>query len=125
MDMPPMSTPPNWQHPQPTPPQEQNGWGRYVAATLANIQVRLHFLERSHDELKSSHHASDAHTTSPPSKDGWSDKKDFVKELGSVTKDLRTSLMWVAAIILLLGLIFKKIDPSQLPTLKSWLGTGA
>mgnify|MGYP000258098509 CR=1 FL=1 len=118
-----MSYPPDWQR-LPTPPPEQNGWGRYVAATLANLQARVWFLERSHDELKSSHHASDAPTTSPP-KDGWSDKKDFVKELGSVTKDLRTSLMWIAAIILLLGLIFKKIDPSQLPTLKSWLGTGA
>lgn len=112
-----MSMPPDWHH---APPTDQNGWGRYVAATLASHGVRLQFLEsRFSDLMQSSRPASNAPTTDEPSKKpALADYKDIVKEVA-------TSLKWLAAIILLLALIFKKLDPQHLPALKPLLGMSA
>lgn len=115
-----MSNLPGWRpgHSSPPPPPDTNGWGRYVAVTLEHILVRLHYIEeKQRDDQHLSHRASDAHTTKPPAT--WADMKD----IASALRELRTGLMWIAAIILLLGLIAKKLDLTQLPTLKHWLGT--
>lgn len=81
--------------------------------------VRVHYIERDLKETRDMISlASDAPTTKPPSdKDLWSERKDTAKEIG-------TGLKWLAAILLLVALIFKKIEPGQLPMLKSWFGIG-
>ncbi len=104
----------------PPPPPDHNGWGRYVAVTLEHILVRLHYIEQKQED-KSNHPVSDAHTTNQPAT--WADRRELAKDIASALKDIRTGLMWIAVIILLLGLIAKKLDLTQLQTLKSWLVT--
>lgn len=104
----------------PIPPPDTNGWGRWVTASIIHLSTTTHFLEKTQDR-HSDHIASGAPTTKPPAT--WSDKRELAKDIASIAKDVRTGLMWIAAIILLLGLIAKKLDLTQLPTLKSWLGT--
>lgn len=115
-----MSPPPptGWRPIPPPPPVDTNGWGRYVAATLEHVLVRLHYIEKHHDQCSLRLLASDAHTTKEPSdQDVWKERKEVAKEIG-------TGLKWLAAIVLLIGLILKRIEVSQLPMLKSWLGIG-
>lgn len=101
----------------PPPPNDQNGWGRYVAVTLEHILVRLHYIERRQED-EANRHASDAPTTKDST---WADRKDLARDIGAAIKDTKTALMWIAVIILLGGLILKKLDLTQLQTLKSWL----
>lgn len=121
-----MSNPHGWRpdHRSP-PPQNMNdteGWRRYVAVTLEHILVRLYYIERNHHKPDSpSPPASDAPTTKQPAT--WADRRELAKDIASGIKDIRTGLMWIAVIILLLGLIAKKLDLTQLQTLKSWLVT--
>lgn len=97
----------------PPPPTSTNGWGQYVALTLEDILSRLRHLEQ---RLPSISHASDAPTTKEPSRrEIWNERKETAREVG-------TALKWLAAIVLLVGLILKKIDGSQLQMLRSWLG---
>lgn len=121
-----MSNPPGWRPDQRSPPPQNfndtEGWRRYVAVTLEHILVRLHYIERDRNHpQQQSPPASDAPITKPPAT--WADRRELAKDVASIAKDVRTGLMWIAAIILLLGLIAKKLDLTQLPTLKSWLGT--
>ena len=111
-------------HSSPPPPPDTNGWGRYVAVTLEHILVRLHYIEeKQRDDQHLNLRASDAHTSRPPKDSTWAERRDLTRDIASIAKDVRTGLMWIAAIILLLGLIAKKLDLTQLPTLRSWLGT--
>lgn len=121
-----MSNLPGWRpgHSSPPPPPDTNGWGRYVAVTLEHILVRLHYIEeKQRDDQHLSHRASDAPTTKPPKDSTWSDRRDLAKDIASIAKDFRTGLMWIAVIVLLVGLIAKRIDLTQLQTLKFWLAT--
>ena len=93
-----------------------------MAVTLEHILVRLHYIEeKQRDDQHLSHRASDAHTTKPPKDSTWAERRELAKDVGSAIKDTKTALMWIAVIILLGGLILKKIDLTQLQTLKSWL----
>lgn len=106
----------------PPPPNDQNGWGRYVAVTLEHILVRLHYIERKQEE-DMNRHVSDAPTSKQPKDSTWAERRELAKDVGSAIKDIRTGLMWIAVIVLLVGLIAKKIDLTQLQTLRSWLVT--
>lgn len=119
-----MSTPPQWRPPDRSPmppPSDMNGWGRYVAATLEHILVRLHYLEQSHEELKS-HSAADAPVAptgkEPSSKDVWTERKETAKEVS-------VALRWLVGGILLLLLGFKKVEISEVLKLGKFFGVGA
>lgn len=125
-----MSNPPGWRPDQRSPPPQSlhdtEGWRRYVAVTLEHILVRLHYIEQNHNhDREQSRRASAAPTSSPPKEreSTWAERRDFAKELGPLIKDFRTGLMWIAVILLIAGLIAKRIDLTQLQTLKPWLGT--
>lgn len=109
-----------WRPPPPPPPVDTNGWGRYVAATLEHIMVRLYYIEKHHD-LCSNLRVSDAPISKPSKETTWAERRDLARDVASIAKDVRTGLMWIAVIVLLGGLIAKKIDLSQLQTLRSWL----
>lgn len=108
------------QPPSPTPPPESNGWGRHVAGTLEHILVRLHYLERSHEELRSAvSHPSDAPNADHHSgKDTWAERRDTAKEIA-------TALRWLAGIVLVVLLASKKLQIEDLRTLGKLLGGGA
>lgn len=106
--------------PPPPPPLDANGWGRWVSASIAHMGVEIHYLRQHHD-LCATQRALDAPTSQQPAT--WADRRELAKDIASALKDIRTGLMWIAVIIVLLGLIAKKLDLTQLQTLKSWLVT--
>lgn len=122
-----MATPPGWRPSPPTgtssphtPPQDTNGWGRYVAATLEHILVRLHYLEQSHDELRSKETktSSLAPIAAPSSqKEIWSERKETAKEVS-------TGLRWLAVVLLFILLAGRIITLSDLKTLGKLYGIG-
>jgi len=111
--------PPGWQYPEPPPPIETNGWGRFVAARLEHLLWRVHQVEQELRETRALiRPVSDADSTKPPSeKEIWVERKEVAKEVA-------TGLKWLAAVVLLIALIFKKIEPSQIPAIKSLIGLG-
>lgn len=115
--------PPGWRPAQ--PPSHLNdthGWRTYVVATLEHILIRLHYIE--HQASRSDTPAPDAPTISPPAKETiWRDRKELAQEVTSMAKAISTGLMWLAVIVLGVGLIMKRIDSSHLQMLKFWSGT--
>ena len=80
---------------------------------------RIHIIEQKLDgNLAGAPPATNAPTTKPPSaKEVWAERKEAAKEIA-------TGIKWLAVIVLLIALALKKIEHSQLQTLKSFFGFG-
>lgn len=106
-----------WLPQQPPPPTDTNGWGRFVAARLENLTVRLGHLEVEVSRLRDSP-ASNAFTTkNSTEKDLWMERKETAKEVG-------TAIRWLAVVFACALLLAKVVTISDLMKIVKTVGGG-
>ena len=97
-------------HSPPSPPAEVNGWGKFVAATLADHGVWLQVI-RSRQEEHDDRLTLLERQQSVPASPSKSDRAELLREINS---GLRT----LAAIALVVAVLAGWVDPATIDALK-------
>jgi len=93
--------------------QQHNGWQAWVNHQLAHHAMRLYHLEIFHAAQNR------APTTAvPPAEPGQS----VWQELSSVLGALKTALQWLFALIVVIGIMAKRLTWADIPVIKSLVG---
>lgn len=96
--------------------QQHHGWPPWVDQQLSHLHLRVHYLEVIVDMLRRA-----------PHRDGSPEPKTAAsisawKELLQAAGALSTTLRWVFVILVVLGIMFKRISLSDLPFFKALAG---